>query len=303
MTWRTAARACGCAVALLLHSGAARADDAEAARAAMRRGLEALERNEATTALAEYETAKRLVPGANAPYYFAANALEMLGRWREAKENLETYLAKDPNVSDAAQVQERIARIRATQLPARLLVRVTGSEEAEVFVDGSSKGRPGTIELSAGSHHVEARAPSRVTAAQEVVLVGDAETSITLSLVPAPVEKAPDVTLSVEPRSPSHGWRTAGWITAGVGTATLATSFLLDALVLGPKIDQYNAASAHADPAARGLRSEVESLQTVLLTTYVAGAVVAAGGLALILFAPHPSSVRGHTRSAALFAF
>ena len=75
---RTAASGALCAFALILRGGTAYADDADAARAAMRRGLEALERHDATTALVEYETAKRLVPAANAPYYFAASALESL---------------------------------------------------------------------------------------------------------------------------------------------------------------------------------------------------------------------------------
>ena len=100
-------------MALLLGARVAHADDAEAARAAMRRGMTALDRGDASAALEEYALAKRLVPAANAPFYYSAEALVRLGRWREAVENLEQYLGKDEKVSDADRVRERIAKLRA----------------------------------------------------------------------------------------------------------------------------------------------------------------------------------------------
>src|SRR5688572_17764802 len=99
---------------LVLQASAGRADDTEdEARTAMRRGLQAYAEGDAEAALAEYETAKRLAPAANAPYFHAGEALAKLGRWREAVESFEAYIAKDPTVSDSAAVKDRIASIRA----------------------------------------------------------------------------------------------------------------------------------------------------------------------------------------------
>src|SRR5262249_18522237 len=158
--------------------------------------------------------------------------------------SFETYLAKDPTVSDAAEVKERINHLRAERFPARLLVSVENVSDASVWIDGVSKGAPGMYELSPGAHQVEVRAPTHAPARQEVTLVGDTQQDIKLS----PQKDEPAATaVPPAPTVRSSVWRTIGWISAGTGAAALATSAVLDLAVLGPKINDYGDAVDRGD--------------------------------------------------------
>ena len=276
------------------------------------RGVAAFGRGRAEAALVEYEAAKSLAPNANAPYRYAAQALVSLGRYPEAVESLEAYLRKNPSVSDAAEVREKIAKLKADFFPARLRVDVD-APNAVVRVDGEPKGAPGALEVAPGKHRVEVRAPGRASAAQDVVLVGDRDASLSFTLkveetaqqVASPVASPP----ATRTRAP---WQTLGWVGVGVGGATLAAAVILDVAVLGPKVDDYTAAAARGDVGARGLRDSASALQTATLVTYVAGGAIAAGGAALVLFAPKesprgasivPAVGPGHAGLATRFAF
>lgn len=275
-------------LALLTLSSTALADDEEEARAAMRRGVAAFGRGEAEKALEEYETAKRLVPQANAPYLYAAEALVALARYPEAVANLERYLAKNPSVSDAEDVRGRIAKIKAEHYPGHVKI-VVNVQDATMFVDGESRGVLASVDMQPGRHRIEARAPSYETAAQEIDVVGDRESTLVFTLreerkveqpPPPPPPPAPEPT----------PWRTVGWATAGVGAATIVTAFIVDVAVLGPKIDDYRAAADRGDPSARGLRDDATTLKSISLAGYVVGGVLTAGGLGVALFAPRTKS-------------
>lgn len=273
-------------------SAPAHADDEDDARAAMMRGIAAFGRGQADAALAEYEAAKKLAPKANAPYRYAAEALVALGRHAEAVENLEAYLRKNASVSDAQEVREKIARIKADFYPARLAIHAD-APDAIVLVDDELKGAPRTIELRPGRHHIEVRAPGRASATQDVMLVGDRDATLVLTLSP---EDTPPATHVIVPETSVQTfptpWRTLGWVGVGLGAAAVVTGAVLDLAVLGPKVDDYDAASAKGDVGARDLRDSASTLQTTVLVTYVAGGVLAAGGAALLLFAPK-ESLRG----------
>jgi tetratricopeptide (TPR) repeat protein len=273
MRWRVLLASAALSLAPLV----ARADDAEAIEA-MRRGVAAFGRGDAEEALREYETAKQAAPLANAPYRYAAEALVALRRYRDAVDNLEGYLAKKPDVSDAEEVRLEIARIRAEHFPARARIEsnVVG---AEVLVDGDSRGAISTLEVAPGKHIIDLRASGHEQASRVVTLVGDQETTLTFVLSPI---HTPD-----PPEEPSGmPWRTVGWGIAGVGAATLVTSIVVDLAVLGPKVTAYRDAADRGDPAARGLRDDARSLQTLTLAGYVASGVLLVGGITLVLVAP-----------------
>lgn len=285
--------------ALVLAAGGARAGEAEeeAARAAMRRGVAEFGRGEADKALAEYEAAIRLAPTANAPHLYAAEALLALGRFKEAVAHLEQYIAKKPDVSDAGDVRERIARIKAEHYPGR--VRVTSNvEDAELFVDGEARGSARALELPPGKHRIELRAPHREAASQEIVVVGDRDASIFVTLAeerpsapPAAVGSPAAVALPErDARVAPSPWPTVGWVTTGVGAATLATFFVVDVAALGPAVSDYHAAADRADPAARALRDEATGLRTLTAVGYVTGGVLTAAGVGLLLFAPRSTA-------------
>ena len=275
-------------LAVALHAHASDEDDA---RAAMRRGAAALQRGDAEAALSEYDAAKRLAPRANAPWFFAAEALAQLGRWRDVVVNLEVYLAKDPTVSDADEVRSRIARVREEHFPARLRVISQGAD-VTIHVDGEAKGPPGTFELSPGAHHVEARAPAAEPTSRDVDLVGDRESTVELTPRRAVAGVSPgtaDAT-SGAMRTSSMPWRTVGFAAAGVGVAGLVTTFVIDAAVLGSKVDEYRLASARGDETARELRGDVHDLQTAALVGYAVSGAILMAGAALALFAPRSSN-------------
>jgi len=306
---RLAAVAALAVAAIVLAAGDARAGDAEeeAARAAMRRGVAEFGRGEADKALAEYEAAIRLAPSANAPHLYAAEALLALGRFKEAVDHLEQYITKKPDVSDAGEVRERIARIKAEHYPGR--VRVTSNvDDAELFVDGEARGSARTLELAPGKHRIELRAPRREAASQEIVVVGDRDASVFLALAeerpsapPAAAlgPAAPVVPPERDARAASTPWPTVGWVTAGVGAATLATFFVVDVAALGPAVSDYHAAADRADPDARALRDDATSLRTLTVVGYVTGGVLAAAGVGVLLFAPRSTSASPAATTAA----
>jgi hypothetical protein len=269
------------------------ADDAHDARAAMHRGSAALERGDNEAALTEYEAAKKLVPTANAPYFFAAEALTRMGRWREVVENLEAYLAKDPTVSDAETVKTRIAKVKADHFPGRVrfLIRPEGTPSVSIAIDGrpATANPNGTYELLPGDHHLDVSAPDRKPVAQDIQIVGDADREIAIDLgplIPPPVTQPP----IVEPPSSPTPWPTIGLVTAGVGAAGLLTSFILDATVLDAKVDDFNeAADAGDSTKASSARSDFDSARTGVIVGYVASSVVLIGGGLLWLFTRNTS--------------
>src|SRR4051812_14273612 len=134
----------------------------------MKRGMAAFSRRDAEAALTEYKKAQRLVPDANLPHRYAAEALVELERYEEALREYEAYLRIKPDVSDAGEVRQRMDTVRA-KLDA--FVDITSSPAgASVFVDGSSTKAGVTpvtaLRLRRGSHTIVAQLPGR----QDVVL-------------------------------------------------------------------------------------------------------------------------------------
>lgn len=278
--------------ALLLGIACARdafADDAEEARAAMRRGMAALEQGAPEQALQDFEAAKRLVPAANAPWFFSGQALLALGRWREAVTSLETYLAKDPSVSDGEAVRAKIASVRAEHFPARLDVRVD-APGAELEIDGAPVGAPRAHEVSPGAHRLVARAPGRIAVTQSLDVVGDADVVVTFALPPSTAAPLVRAAPSSAPSPAASPWRTVGWAALGAGAVGLGTTLLVDGLVLGDAISDYRAAQRARSSDAASLRSDAEGLQTGVVIGYVASSAIALAGGLLVLLAGRPTS-------------
>src|SRR5262249_54369650 len=163
-------------------------------------------------------------------YRFAAEALVSLGRWREAVTSLEAYLEKNPNVSDAADVRERISKIRAEHYPAQLHI-VVNAQSATVSVDGELKGPAADLDLSPRSHRVDVTARGWKTATQEVSLEGDRATTVVFTLT-AEAAETPSLPPPEPPKEVAPPWKTIGWIGVGVGAAVLVTTAIIDAAVL-----------------------------------------------------------------------
>lgn len=266
---------------------AAFADDDEEARAAMRRGVAAFGRGEAEKALEEYELAKKLVPQANAPYLYAAEALVALARYEEAVANLERYLAKNPGVSDADDVRGRIAKIKAEHYPGHVKITVN-ADDATIFLDGESKGTVRELDAKPGAHRIEARAAGREPVTQEITVVGAQDTTVVLTLAEARIEPPPPPP-SIVVNDTGVPWKTIGWVTTGVGATTFLVALIVDAAALGPKITDYREAASRGDPSARALHDDAVGLRTLSVAGYVAGGVLTAAGVGMVLFAPKPA--------------
>jgi tetratricopeptide (TPR) repeat protein len=277
----------------------------------MRRGVAAFGQGDAARALEANEEAKRLVPQANLPYLYAAEALVKLERYPEAIASFEEYIAKKPDVSDAAEVRERIAKLRREHLPGRVRVQsnVTG---ARVTIDGAPP--PAVADptapfaLAPGKHVIEWTSDGYDPATQEIVVVGDTEMSVMGSLArsapppPPPVDSPPPLPPASpeQPTAETSPLRLPGFIAAGAGIATLGTALVIDVTALAHKSDQFNAAKNAGDPSAVGLKSDYQSLRNGVIATYVVGGVLAAGGATMIVLSMRGDSKGGKQAKATI---
>lgn len=259
-------------------------DDAEEqARALVRRGLAAFARGEPGAALADYQEASRLVPDANLPYRYAAEALVSLGRYEEAIASYEKYLAIRPDVSDADSVRARIAEVKKKMSgevsirsrPAGALVLVDDAEEP------AGKTPVASLVLPRGPHTFLLRLDGHRDVRLQARLEGGTQVALEADLAPSPAP-AP-----AEPARPRSTWtrRSTGLVVGGIGAAVLGTGFVLDATWVGARVDAFEDARMNA-PAedARVRQDEARTAQTIAVTTIVVGAVALAVGATLALW-------------------
>jgi tetratricopeptide (TPR) repeat protein len=281
------------ALALVLSVRPAFAEPTEAeieAKAAMKRGIAAFAKRDAETALAEYRTAERLVPDANLPHRYAAEALVELERYEEAIQEYETYLRIKPDVSDAAEVKQRMEKARA-KLDGTLDVR-SSPPGASVYLDGAVAPAGTTpltgLKVRRGSHVLVLRLTDRKEVTLSPTVRGGETLSLSANFADAPAPSTPRDSRSTEPSNPS---KTLGWVALGVGGAVLATAFVIDAFVLPSTFDKLDDKRSRDDPSAGSTLSQARHLQTISIVGYVAGGVVTATGLVLVLW-PRKSSMK-----------
>lgn len=262
-------------------------EEAEA-REAMQRGILLFGRGDAEGALREYERAMRLVPAANLPYRYAAEAKLSLGRVREAIADLRTYLEKNPQVSDATAVAARIAELEARASRGDLAISATVAG-ATASVDHEAKvPLPHTMALTAGDHVVVVERSGYVTVEQRVRVTAGTRDTLVVSLVPVTERAAPT------PEAPVRtAWPVVGITALALGGATLLAGGLVDATALGAKRDELARAADAGDPRLVDLQDEARSLRTGVQVTYAVGLVTAVAGAAVWLFAPHTTRPRG----------
>lgn len=258
------------------------------ARQAMQRGINLYGRGDAQGALAEYERAKALVPDANLPYRYAAEALLALGRTAEAIANLEGYLKQNPNVSDAEAVRSKIAALREKLAPGHVRVRASAAG-AKVRVDGGPpQNLPADLELSPGPHTLSAEHPAFRPSERMVMVVGGKSIDVLVTLEAAPAPPPPA-------RDPSP-WPTVGVVAAAAGGAVIGTAVVLDLSVLRARFDDVEHAAARSDPGLVAYQDDARTTRTAVQITYVVGIGLVAAGLGLFFFAPKTTA-----RAAQLF--
>jgi hypothetical protein len=242
-------------LAVLLFAGLARAqDDVAAAREAMERGTKALAAGEAEAALADFKRAGELLPDANIPHRYAADALEKLGRWSEAAGELETYLKIRPWVKDADDVRARIAKIRAEHLEGRLDV-LCEPDGAEVRID-ESQDKVGTcptrgVPVGAGEHVVHLHAIGYKDFELHATVPGGGVVVVHGRLEAQPVTLHARLLLEDPPPAPeaSRGGITSKWwFWAGVGVVAAAATTTAVVLATKRQAPPSSDGGAHAFP-------------------------------------------------------
>jgi tetratricopeptide (TPR) repeat protein len=271
-------------------SGASVADRQEAARA-VKRGLAALAEGDAERALSEYQRAQAIVPDANLPHLYAAEALGVLGRHHEAVESLERYLALKPDVSDAAEVRAKIIELRARYLEGVLVVSCAA--RTRIVIDGVERGQAPT-ELSGiapGPRELELETPGGGKLAARVVVSPGARV-----VAPCPEERraapaepppAPAAPVSAAAaadagRAPSDR-RLWGWIALCAGGALAATGLILDGTLLASTRAEFDGARRRGDPNAADLKQRGNREQAIVVGLVAAGVVSSLSGAVLLV--------------------
>ncbi len=224
-------------------------------------------------------------------------SLERLGRWVDASTAYEA--AATAEVLATASFQHSIARQDAAKALAdiapripKLKVTVKNAKTAEIFVDGRTMGAPKSDPLlvDPGKHVIEARGEAGAHATKTVDLIAGANERIELELVSL-----------ADPRKTDSGpglFSVLGWTAVGTGGALLVVS-------LGTGV---SAIMAESDLSARcpdnrcteETWSDVDRYDGLRWTAGVslfAGAIIAGGGVALVLLDPEsadqPSKQQG----------
>lgn len=278
------------------------------AREAVKRGFAAFARGDAEAALVEYQRAEQLVPEANLPYRYAAEALVKLGRTEEAIASLEKYLALKPDVSDATATRALIDTLRAS-LPSKLTLECSsGVGEITVRVDGAAAAKyacPAELQLPGGEHNLNVHAEGKRDALLKITASPGADVHLAVAFedplpvaAPAPASASSDGGSKSGHDPPSRPLRTLGFVSLGVGAAALATAMVVDFALLGPAIDDFHAAVDRGDKTASDKRATVQTFRAVSIVGYAAAAALAATGGVLLLVSPSSAPASASARSA-----
>jgi hypothetical protein len=292
--------AAGLLAALGLASSAARAQTTDAAgedaasvhaRARYNAGSKAFAERRFVEAALDFEAAAADKPSPVA-LYTAALSWEQANVPDRAADDYTRALAA-PSLSGD---KEGLARERLGALEEVLgAVTVVGADGARVQLDANTElPVPATLHAAAGVHTLSARMGGDPVARRPVVLERGKTAKLDLSFPPPSMPareaqaalRAPAPARVALPASDAIGWRPAAGFTAvGVGGAMLLAGLVLGSEAVGAR-DAYRGAPTQAT------YDHATELQMWTNVAFVGGSVLAAGGIALLVW-PSPSRDRG----------
>jgi hypothetical protein len=243
---------------------------------------------------------------------WSARALVKLDLWVEASERYREVLNTQPSGGDMA-VQKQAQAEAESELEGlspkipTLVLKLEGASAAEVqaTIDGKAVapellGAP--TPLNPGAHAVVALRGSERQSLQVQVAAGDEKTALLrFSGKPLaapnptrPVLAAPNVATHRDDPGRGSVMRSVGWAAIVVGGAGLAAGGITGALALGKKSSIDDAPECHDNVCTKGAGVDAtvngyNTLRTVSTVGFVAGGVLAATGVVLVLAAPRPS--------------
>jgi hypothetical protein len=168
--------------------------------------------------------------------------------------------------------------------------------DVKVSVDGKplvSRLDGRAVPMDPGSHsfHFEG-ADGASLDRQVVVREGEKDQAVAVVLavaraVPAaPVPGSPAAATGPEAGGSSSPWKTVGWVAGGVGVAGLAMGTVFGIIAMADKSSAHCDANNVCDPGTIG---GIKSAAMVSDVGWIAGGVLLAGGVALVLLAPGAS--------------
>jgi hypothetical protein len=153
--------------------------------------------------------------------------------------------------------------------------------DVKVTVDGQpflTKLDGQSVAIDAGPHTFHFQAPDGTTLDRQVVVrEGDKGQSIAVVLGAAPVTPS-----SVTPEAGGSPWRTTAWVIGGVGVAGI----LIGAITGGIAVADKSAADCTNNICNQGTVSGIKGAAVASDVGFIAGGILTAGGLALVLFGP-----------------
>jgi hypothetical protein len=292
---------------------AAEPGDKPAAEALFRDGRARMEQGNYAEACPKLAESQRLDP--------AAGTLMNLGRCYEGNNQTASAWVTFTEAAKAAAARRRedwrataLARVHALE-PKLAYVVIVVPEEARapglvVKRDASEVRQPewGTaIPVDAGSHDISASGAGLVPWSKTIAIAdGDHATVAVPKLAAAPVATASPVagataggTDGPEHAAASTPWRTIGYVALGVGAAALVTGAVTGLLAgsAGSDADRLCPSSPCANREGLDASSRAHSLATVSTIGFVAGGVLAAGGLALVIWGGNTTTTSAHARA------
>lgn len=308
--------------AATLAAPAAKADVTKEARAAATTlfddGRKLTAANKYAEACPKFEEAMKLDPGIGIGFNLA-DCWEHTGRlasaWIQFRDTASLALAANQPDREK-EIKKRVAALEPRLT--RLTIVVPEGARAEGLVvqrDGSEVGKAlwgSAIPVDAGKHRVSAAAPGRQIWETSLAVEGEGKT-LSVEVPVLPEKKGGDVIAPPPPSGSATGsgapppppaerdaprsWqKPLGFVALGVGAVGVGVSVALGFAAKSKKDDSN--ADGHCvgntcDDAGTELRNSAVSLGNVGTGVFIAGAVVAAGGLLLVITAPSSKTTVG----------
>jgi hypothetical protein len=196
----------------------------------------------------------------------------------------------------AAELEPKLARLTIAA-PAGVAVRL----DAEL-VPAGALGSP--LPVDPGEHRVEASAAGRAPWGTTVrIAAGASSTTIAVPELAREPTGETAATAAPNPSGPERAdgstQRTLGWLGVGAGGLALGVGAIAGLVAIGKNSDSTRACpddGVCADAAAREANDAARTAAAVSTVAFVAGGVLAAGGLVLVLTAPAAPATRASAR-------
>jgi tetratricopeptide (TPR) repeat protein len=283
-----------CALGLAVSTARAQAPDdtdATAARSQYNAGTKAFADQRYAEAALAFEAAADAKPSPVA-LFTAALSWDRTNAPDRAADDYARALALTGLPADkSAQAKDRLALLES-MLGA---LSVSGADGVRVQLDANSERPvPATLHGSSGVHTLTVRAPGGSIDRRSIVLERGKTTTLDLATAPpassADAHAAPPPPPSSPPSAPAPSpsatsdWKKpVGIAAAGVGGATLLAGILLG-------VEANDAKNAYDAAPAQATYNHASGLQTWTNVAFIAGGVITAAGVALILWPSHGAS-------------